>query len=420
MDRHYVYEHTKQRKGEQDRYDLFNEYERVHKKTKRKDVGGESTTGDDINPIKRRRRERIEMDQGEYVPSVHLSREERAEARGSRGLVPYHITGHDSRNRRVYHFEKIIFKKMYKTIWATKNKIEYLVRLSKWNQVDGRYFWVTYYTANKIIYLALMCFEQKYEKIEKLTKPFIAAFEGDDNNEYLQKFYRNVFKIKDELNKIVNYWMKNKKERLEPIKKEKRDPYVKIFDEFGIIETVKFIKHNYKDRELKEKKKLREKIKQEKLEIKEKAKEEKKNLRVILREKFKEERKLEREVKRKIAKEVKEVEYLKWREEHPLSSKKEFTVWYKEKLKAHKLKPINEKKFQQFMEKNKNLRRDEIEAMAADPNSKYQKYFDRVREFFQNKDKEKMNVIEKRVTRSMTKPQQPIVNERVPKRYKKT
>ena len=66
---------------------------------------------------------------------------------------------------------------MYKTLWAQENKFEKLKTLSNWNQVNGRYFWLTYYTSMKILHNSLEVFD-KLEPIFESMGPFLRELNG--------------------------------------------------------------------------------------------------------------------------------------------------------------------------------------------------------------------------------------------------
>ena len=72
--------------------------------------------------------------------------------------------------------------------------------------------------------------------------------------------------------------------------------------------------------------------------------------------------------------------YNEWMNNNPLGLKREFNAEYK----AKHVK-VTERQLKGLMSEEQTRRKAEVENMLADPNSKYHRMADRVREFFENK-----------------------------------
>lgn len=410
MDRHYIYPHTESKTA--DRFTFFNDFEKI-KKRKKKDT-------DDLNVTKRKKK-RVTYENDEvYEPENHISRAERAENRGNI-VVPYRSHGRDDRNRKVYEFSKPIFKKMYHLLWTAKNKCDKIKKLSTWNQVDNRYFWVVYYTAKQIIYNCVDVYDKKYDKIKKFYPQFRKAFEGQDQNEALTKFNNNQYKINEFLNKTIEYWRKNLQVRLQPIANEKNDPYADIAGTISNKDLMRTIKKTYKQYEREDKKKAKEAKKLEKLLAKEAERARKKELRRVIRESVMRERKEQKELNRSIlAKQEYEI-FRTWIRENPGGKVRDFNKYYKEthKIKHKQLRKIRENKLQHFIDEKKDERAKEVQGMLEDKNSKFFKYQDRIREFFNRKDEASLAQGAQMGTRSRRKKVVPEIVGSEPKRFRK-
>ena len=170
----YVIEHTQKVKGK-NRYNLFNPSETKTNKRKKRDESGIDITNE---PMGRRKRKPQDDDDDEnYIP-LNVTREERYAQRVNRVPPPYSYVVKTAERkdgityrRKVYTFLNREIKIMYKTLWAQENKFEKLKRLSNWNQVNGRYFWLTYYTSMKILHNSSNLFD-KLEPILQILDHF--------------------------------------------------------------------------------------------------------------------------------------------------------------------------------------------------------------------------------------------------------
>ena len=214
--------------------------------------------------VRRKRRQEDDDDDENYIPA-NVTREERYAQRVNRVPPPYtYVVKTAERKdgityrRKVYTFLNREIRIMYKTLWAQENKFEKLKRLSNWNQVNGRYFWLTYYTAMKILHNSLEVFA-KLEPIFESMGPFLRELNGIpegepivNDNEYGKKYTRKINRVRDGLTNIINYWRKVRTERLLPVAREKeengeQDPYEEYFRENQDINaTVWHIKKTYK------------------------------------------------------------------------------------------------------------------------------------------------------------------------------
>ena len=101
-------------------------------------------------------------------------------------------------------------------------------------------------------------------------------------------------------------------------------------------------------------------------------------------------------VNRAAEKQNKEIMYNEWKNNNPLGLKREFNAQYK----AKHVK-VTETQLKGIMSEEKTRRKAEVENMLADPNSKYHRMADRVREFFENKrDENKFNQEGRQLRRS--------------------
>ena len=203
----YVIEHTQKVKGK-NRYNLFNPSETKTNKRKKRDESGIDITNEPM--VRRKRKPQDDDDDENYIP-LNVTREERYAQRVNRVPPPYtYVVKTAERKdgityrRKVYTFLNRDCRIMYRTLWAQENKFEKLKRLSNWNQVNGRYFWLTYYTSMKILHNS-----SKVEPIFENLGPFLMQLNGTaegepivNDNEYAKKYTRKINRVRDGLPKL--------------------------------------------------------------------------------------------------------------------------------------------------------------------------------------------------------------------------